>query len=526
MLDRERREAFWSQLDREFDLVIIGGGITGAGILAEATRLGLRAALFEAADFASGTSSRSSKLVHGGLRYLRNAQVKLTWESVRERERLLKEGRGLVSPLPFLMANFRGERLPPWLFGIGLTIYDLMALKWNHAARTAQELRSLCPPLTSPDLVGGYRYFDARVDDARLVLRLVLEAIAREGVALNYARVVRLLTRRDGRVCGVAVRDENPSGQGRTREVRARVVVNATGAWADEVRAQVGGRRRLRRLRGGHLVFPFERLPLTRAVTFLHPRDARPVFAVPWEGVTFFGTTDVDHREPLRSDVRISEAEAEYLLEALRFAFPDLSLSKRDVLSTYAGVRAVVDTGKADPSKESREFVLWREAGLLTVSGGKLTTFRLMAHHALRAVRAALPEHEVPRRSERIFDPLPAEATLSDLPPEHRLRLLGRYGRWAARLVEIASPDELEPIAPLPALWAELRWAAHAEAVLHLDDLLLRRVRLGLTLPQGGLEHIERIRALVQGELGWDDDRWEQEVRDYRERWQRFYSPV
>ena len=525
MWSRGWRENVWSQLDREFDLIVIGGGITGAGILREAARAGLKAILFEQGDFASGTSSRSSKLVHGGLRYLKNAQIKLTFESVHEREHLLKEGRGLITPLPFVMANFRGDKTPGWVFGIGLTMYDIMALKWNHTAYDPAGLRELVPQLCAPDLVSGYRYFDAQTDDARLVLRVVQEATKDGALALNYARVEGLLKAK-GRVCGVAVRDMATGDSGRTIEVRGHVVVNATGAWADEIRQHVRGHGRLRVLRGSHIFLPQSKLPLTRAVTFLHPRDERPVFILPWEGVTLVGTTDVDHTPAPSTDLHIGINEAQYLLEAVTHAFPNLGMTLEDVQSTLAGIRAVVNTGKADPSKESREYVLWNESGLLTVSGGKLTTFRLMAQKALRAVRAALPEHSRLGSNERVLDPLLPEATLCDIPPELRLRLMGRYGAEACNLVEAAQEGELNPIWPSPSLWVELRWAARSEGVLHLDDLLARRVRLNINLPGGGVNDLEEIRKVVQPELTWSDERWQAEAERYRHIWKDYYSPV
>lgn len=518
------RDTLWSQLGEDFDLIIIGGGITGAGILREATRLGLRAVLFEQGDFACGTSSRSSKLVHGGLRYLKNAQIKLTSQSVHERDCLLKEGRGLVTALPFVMANFHGDRIPAWIFGAGLTMYDLLALKWNHRAYSAQDLRDLVPQLTSSALVSGYRYFDAQTDDARLVLRVIQEAVRDGALAINHVHVERLL-RNKGRVCGVAVRDLAPGGN-RNTEVRARAVISATGAWADELRQQIGGVKRLRVLRGSHLFFPLEKLPLSRAVTFLHPTDGRPVFILPWEGVTLVGTTDVDHEAAPTPDLAISPDEAEYLMASVAHVFPDLGLTIADVCSSLAGIRAVVDTGRADPSKESREFVLWKEHGLLTVSGGKLTTFRLMAHTALRAVRAVLPEHPIPRRTTRVLDPLSSESALCTVPGELRLRLFGRYGEQACSLVEAAQEGEMEPIGRSPSLWAELRWAARSEAVIHLDDLLARRLRLNLTLPHGGLDNMPHIRAVAQAELGWDDERWEQEQSAYRDLWYACYAPA
>jgi glycerol-3-phosphate dehydrogenase len=525
MWTRGWRDNVWSQLDQEFDLIVIGGGITGAGILREAARAGLKAVLFEQGDFASGTSSRSSKLVHGGLRYLKNAQIKLTFESVHEREHLLKEGRGLVTPLPFVMANFRGDKIPGWVFGIGLTMYDIMALKWNHAAYDPAGLRGLVPQLSAPDLASGFRYFDAQTDDARLVLRVLQEATKDGTLALNYVRVEKLLKAK-GRVCGVAVQDMATADGGLTTEVRARVVVSATGAWADELRKQVRGRERLRVLRGSHIFFPQSKLPLTRAVTFLHPKDGRPVFILPWEGVTLVGTTDVDHETAPSTDLRIGAAEAEYLMESVRRVFPDLGLTLADVQSALAGIRAVVDTGKTDPSKESREFVLWNESGLLTVSGGKLTTFRLMAQTVLRTVRPMMPEHARLGSNERVLDPLPPETTIGNAPPELRLRLMGRYGAEASNLVATAQKGELAAIGPSPSLWAELRWAARSEGVVHLDDLLARRLRLNINLPGGGMNELGRIRKIVQPELGWSDEQWEEEAGRYREIWEDYYSPV
>jgi glycerol-3-phosphate dehydrogenase len=525
MWERGWRDEAWSQLDTVWDLIVIGGGITGAGILREATRAGLRAVLFEAGDFGSGTSSRSSKLVHGGLRYLKNAQVNLTIESVHERERLLREGRGLVSPLGFLMPSFRGDRTPGWVFGLGLVIYDLLALKWGHRHYDARGLLDLCPVLASEGLLGGYRYIDATTDDARLVLRVLREAVRASGLALNYAPVEGLLTRRAGQVCGVIVRDA-ASPSGRTCEVRAPVVISATGAWADDLRAQIGSPRRLRRLRGSHLIFPFSRLPLTRAVSVLHPATGRPVFAVPWEGVTLIGTTDVDHADNLAREPAIDSSEASFLLAMATFAFPSLELGMQDVMATQAGVRAVINTGRSDPSKESREYVLWDERGLLTVTGGKLTTFRRMAHSALRAVQARLPRPVTLDARLPVLDPLPAERCLEGLvDPALCLRLLGRHGVEAPQLIEASEPGDLQPIDGTLFTWAELRWAASQEGVVHLDDLLLRRVRLGLTLPQGGLALIDRVRAVAQNELGWDDERWAQEVERYRELWRVGCSP-
>jgi len=519
------REQAWRELDREWDVIIIGGGITGAGILRQCVHANLKALLLEADDFASGTSSRSSKLVHGGMRYLKNAQVRVTLESVTEREYLLKQGRGLVNRLGFLYPCLPGDHMPGWVFGAGLVVYDLMARQWSHRSYDPEDLRELCPLLTAPGLRGGFRFFDAQTDDARLVLRLVRESVSGGALALNYARVTALLKTRAGRICGVRVVDMESGGAPEV-EVRARVVINCTGAWADDLRGFNGYAPHLRPLRGSHLVFQFSRLPLTRAITFLHPRDGRPVFALPWEGAVVYGTTDVDHTTDLLTDPAISQVEAEYLLEGLQAVFPGLELSHADVIAAYSGIRPVVDTGKANPSRESREHVLWDENGMLTVSGGKLTTFRIMARDALKALRRRLGhihfDPDVP-----VLDPLPVEAeallSATHLPPSVCIRLLARYGIPASASLCAGGEADLQSIPGTPYFWAELRHAARSEAVLHLDDLLLRRIRLGLLLPGGGLEHVDRIRALVLPELGWTEARWEQEVSAYQQLWGSSY---
>lgn len=523
-----QREQTWARLSEPCDLLIVGGGITGAGILREAARLGWKAHLVEQRDFAWGSSSRSSKLVHGGLRYLKQGDVALTWSAVRERERLLAEAGGLVDPLPFLVATRENDRLGRVLMRVGLTLYDLLAGRFSHRRLRAEEFRMLAPHVTRAALDGGFRYDDAQTDDARLVLRVLREAVADGALALNYVAAETLLLER-GRVAGLALRDVE---SGRTLEARARVVVNATGAWADRLRGSVGGARRLRPLRGSHLVFPAWRLPVPQALLFDHPVDRRPVYALPWEGAALVGTTDLDHDRPLDEEPGIAARESAYLMEALRAHFPALELRVEDALASFSGVRPVVGGGQADPSHEGRQHALWDEAGLLTVTGGKLTTFRRVARDVLKLTRRRLP---VPRPRAAMgagLVPRAGSATRAGLVPSTPLpetpvprRLLGRYGPDVAALVRAAQPGELETLAGTPAYWAELRWAARAEAVQHLDDLLLRRVRLGLLLPEGAARLLPRVRAICQAELGWDDARWEREETAYRALWRERYAP-
>jgi len=523
------RERVWSQLDQHWDLIVIGGGITGAGIFREAAKSGLKVLLVEQNDFAAGTSSRSSKLVHGGLRYLKNAQVKLTYESVHEREHLLRDGRGLVSPLGFLLVNYQGDRPPAWVFGAGLILYDILAKKWSHRYYDSFDILELCPTLKEEQLRGGYRFFDAQTDDARLVLRVLREGVQAGGYALNYSAVTRLLKTSDQRVCGIVLEDR--AGQGLPQmEIKAKVVINATGAWADVLRQAAGGAARLRKLRGSHLIFSQARLPLARAVSVLHPRDHRPVFIFPWEGITLVGTTDMDHPDDLNAEPHISAGEFVYLLQAVQALFPRLELTSADVQGTFAGVRPVIDSGKQDPSKESREYVLWEDNGLITVSGGKLTTFRLMAHSALKRAIRQLGKHTPRPLDEHILDPLPSGELLAKdfsdagLPANTRLRILGRYGCEAHALLDAAVPGLLTPVGGTPSLWAELLWAAHAEGVVHLSDLLMRRTRLGLTLPQGGLPLMDQIRSLTTAELDWTDAYWQAEIDAYSNLWHAHYN--
>lgn len=510
------RQTLWERLTGGvWDLLIIGGGITGAGILRRAARLGLRVALVEQQDFAWGTSSRSSKLVHGGLRYLREGKLHLTWESVRERERLLQVAPGLIQPLDFLIPLYEGERPGRWTYQAGLALYDLLAGQWHAHHLPREALLAQLPELRPTGLTGGLHYLDAQTDDARLVLRLLAEARHEQALVMNYVKVASLL-RQGGRVVGAHLSDQAGAAQA---EVRARVVVNATGAWADTLWQEE--RKQLRPLRGSHLIFPQARFPLRAAVAFPHPEDRRPVFAFPWEGVTLVGTTDLDHAGDLGQEPRISRAEVAYLMAMLDDRFPTLGLGPNDLIATYAGVRPVISSGlHVSPSQESRDHLVQETPGLLTVTGGKLTTFDVIARDVLARLRPYFPARPpMPRRP--LFRPAPALVGLS---APLQARLGGRYGAEAAELLHEARAAELSPVPGSQTLWAELRWALRHEAVVHLDDLLLRRVRLGLLLPEGACALLPQVKALCQAELGWDDATWTEEESRYRALHERHYG--
>ena len=531
------RDEAWEALGRgPWDVLVIGGGITGAGIARRAARAGLRTALVEQRDFAWGTSSRSSKLVHGGLRYLAHGQVGVVRQSVAGREALLRVAPGLVEELGFLMPLYRGAKPGRIMLTAGLLAYDMLAGRRTHRHLSTNELLGLVPDLRADGLSGGFRYGDATTDDARLVLRVLADARNSGAVTLSYARVEESLRDTNGDVVGVTVRDAGPDGGGRAAEVRATVVINATGAAADMLRGGVGGTPRIRPLRGSHLFFPGSKLPLPGAVGCSHPVDGRPVFAYPWDGVTIVGTTDVDEPGDQALEPHISAAETAYLEAWLADTFPSLHVSAADAVASMAGVRPVIGTGKADPSAESREHVVWEEKRLVTVTGGKLTTFDAIALDALGRVATRLGGRRIHGGAplDRDFAYLttpsrgpdqPDTVGWIDLSPAALGRLVGRHGRETPAALAAAGPDETAIVPGALDPWLEVRWAARSEGVVHLDDLLLRRVRLGLQLPDGGAGVLDRVRSIAQPELGWDDARWTAEEAAYRRVWAAAYAP-
>jgi len=509
-------------IKKNWDLVIIGGGITGAGILRETVRMDLNVLLVEQQDFAWGTSSRSSKLVHGGLRYLKEGKLFLTRDSIKERERLLKEAPGLVEPLGFMFPVYKGRGLGKWSLEAGLAIYDVIAKKRQHRFYDLEEFVKLEPHIDRKGLTGAFHFFDAQVDDARLVLRLILESIESGGHALNYTAVEKINRNDRGEVVGVTIKDVETH---EIKELSTSAVINATGCWAEKIHPSPKKNFHLRPLRGSHMIFPAGVVPVDQAVSFSHPSDNRSVFMFPWEGAVIVGTTDLDHKEDLSIEPVITEEEVSYLMEGLQTIFPSLDISLGDCLSTIAGVRPVLSEGKLDPSHESREHVVWVDKGLVTITGGKLTTFRKLAFDALKAAKPFLPPVELPDAHEPGFTQssmIPKQDP--GLSPETWRNLFGRYGESANDLVRTAAPQELQTIPGTRTLWAELPYVAKNEKIRHLADLLLRRVRIGLLTPKGGREYLGRVRKLVAPVLPWDRKRWKKEISGYLDQWEYAHS--
>jgi glycerol-3-phosphate dehydrogenase len=509
-------------IKENWDLIVVGGGITGAGILREATRAGLNVLLLEQKDFAWGTSSRSSKMVHGGLRYLKEGRILLTRDSVIERERLLKEGPGLIEPLGFIMPVYSDHGPGRWLLKAGLFLYDLIARKRQHKFFKRNKFLKIAPDVKKEGLVGGFRFFDAQVDDARLVQRLINESIARGAEALNYTPVKEIVRNSEGNVVGVIAEDAETN---KSRTFYADAVINASGAWAETLHPSPTKNLHIRPLRGSHLIFPASALPITETVSFVHPEDNRPVFITPWEGVLLLGTTDVDYKENLLKEPKISRKEADYLMDVVKTFFPNHPISLKDCIATIAGVRPVLSKGKLDPSKESREHVVWIQKGLVTVTGGKLTTFRKLAEQTLKAVTPFLKTVQPRIVQEPVFTPMGDVFSVVDkVSPETWRRIYGRHGENAETMVKNAKIHDLETVPGTQMLWAEFPIAARYERVKHLADLLLRRVRIGLLTPEGGKEYFDRVQELCEPELKWGEERWKKERIDYLDLWMKAYA--
>ncbi len=487
------RPALETLAQTRWDLIVIGGGVTGAGVLLEAARRGKSVLLLEQRDFAWGASSRSSKMVHGGLRYVAAGHFRLTRDALRERERMLRELPDLVIRQPYAFVVRAGEFPGRWPMKAALWLYDFLAGIRDHRWLGRERLLERIPGLAPRGLRGAMIYTDALTDDARLVLRILHEAVAEGGRLANYMRVEAVT--RQGRQFSLFARDEIG---GVAATLTALSVIDAAGAAAGEVS---GEPKKIRPLRGSHLLIRRDRLRVDDCVTTLHPRDKRPVFIYPWQGLTCVGTTDLDHSAPLCEEPRCTSEEADYLFEMIRGQFPQAAITPADVVSSMAGVRPVIASGKGlNPSQESREHSVWRHDGMVCVAGGKLTTFRLIALDALRA---------------------------ADLIDE-RQRLAARATAEPLFRSPLKFPHRLgHPTAALPegeALLETLAWALDNEMVGRLDDLLLRRVRVGNTRPAGARDILPQIRALCQRRLGWDDARWAGEAARYLEIVDHSYS--
>jgi len=564
----ERSLALAALAEDEFDLVVVGGGITGAGVALDAATRGYSVALLERADFASGTSSRSSKLVHGGLRYLQNFDLGLVREALLERRLMVTLAPHLVRPLPLVVPAFEGSR-PDRLVGVGLNLYDVMSVErgrrqrrgrrarseraqagasegtaergeegesWSperHRVISGEEVIELLPALASRAPTSGYLFYDCQTDDARLVLTVLGEAERFGAVCANRVDVTGLLER-DGRARGVQARDVE---SGAMFEVRAENVVNATGVWADELRPQElhdeAELPSIRPSRGTHVTIKHEDLPLVGGA-IVPAGEGRSIFALPWLGHTLVGTTDNDYEGPL-DHVRPSGEDVAYLLDAVN-AFFGTSLSPAQLGGAFAGVRPLISTG--DPKKSvdiSRKAELYEtSSGMITITGGKLTTWRRMAKMTVdrlverEARDAPCRTHQIPLGQAIAVEELPR---VEGVAAEAYAALAARYGHAAHAVLALAAGrgELAQAIVPgMPDLLAEVALAARDEQARSIGDVLLRRTRLGLldaralvpgsaAAEPGAGGSLERVAEVLGRELGWSGERLAREQERFLE---------
>ncbi len=528
------RATIWDLSARRFDLLVVGGGVTGAGIAREAALRGLSVAVVERSDIAAGTSSRSSRLIHGGLRYLEHRQWSLVRESLTERGILLRIAPHLVRPLSFLFPNFDTDRVPRWKLELGLTLYDILALGGNvrrHRALSKRAVLDQEPLLRDRGLRGGAFYWDAQCDDARLTLA-TLQSAAQHGAQVANYTCVTALEFEDGQVAGAVIEDQLTGAQG---TVRARIVVNATGPWTDRLRHLEDQNQAplLQPSRGAHVMVPRSRIGHHHAITFLSPVDGRVMFVLPWGDRSYIGTTDTDAPEH-PDDTVATEADMLYLLRSANALFPGARLGLEDISLSWAGLRPLIRSDRSPPSARSREHLIETgPRGLVTITGGKLTTFRRMAIDLLETIAPRLDSGRIvrtdPMKTRSAKEALPggapyraeqlrSEGVSLGLTEPTVAHLIGQYGSDTPLIYDLVRerPDLAVPVhPPHGAIGAQVVHAVRREFARRLDDVLFRRLSIGSETPDAGAAAAQPVSLLMGTELGWDEARRREEIERY-----------
>jgi len=543
------RAEMCARLAAPVDLLVIGGGITGAGIARDAARRGLSVALIEMRDLAFGTSSRSSKLVHGGLRYLEHYEFSLVFEAVSERRILLDIAPHLVNPLGFLFPVYKESRQKLWVINAGMWVYDGLSLFRSpklHKTLKPPAVAKIQPLLRQEGLTGAPLYYDCSTDDARLTVETALDAAVAGATIATYTRVVSFINDEStGRICGAVVQDQLTD---ELREVRAAVVVNATGPWTDRTMAlsgvQTGGV--LRPTKGVHIVVPHERLPMEHAVVCFHPTDGRVLFAIPWEDATYIGTTDTDFQgDP--AQVHATFEDVTYLVDAANSYFPGAAITFDDVIATWGGLRPLVAPepdagGEVDESAVSREHrVIIGRDGLITIAGGKLTTYRMMSAEvvdkAIQMLRLQRGRGTRWRACDTDREPLPGAvgwpedddhdavatrvlaAGQGAIEQDTAELLANMYGMKALDIARMAQRTLMlaERIIPgRPEILAMVDWSVQAELAVNPGDFFIRRTRVFYRDADQGLGAVDRVARRMGELLDWDEATVKAQADAYR----------
>ncbi|HJP85574.1 MAG TPA: glycerol-3-phosphate dehydrogenase/oxidase [Gemmatimonadaceae bacterium] len=489
--------------DRRFDLLVLGGGITGCGVARDAAMRGLSVALVERDDFASGTSGRSSRLVHGGIRYLEQGRLHLVYESIRERQTLLRIAPHLVTPLAFTWPIYRGARVGRSKLAAGLLLYQLMARGRSHrpsflGVRKTLERESALQPAA---LTGSAVYYDAATDDSRLTLATAMSAMDSGAALANHARALRFL-REHGRAIGAEVMSPLSGERG---EVRARVIVNATGVWQNAADAIEHGTR-LRGSKGVHIAVPRDRVGNRDAITMISFVDGRVMFCLPASAHTIIGTTDTWTDES-PENVHAAPADVDYLLRSANSYFPSARLTRGDVVSAWAGIRPLIASSSNDPTSASREHSIAKdESGVISVTGGKLTTYRSMAAEVVDRVQEALGQR--PRSA-------PTDEVV--LAGGDRAREVARIARQSPQLAHSLSDS-------LSYTGADLVYAVSHEMAKTLSDLLIRRTHVAFETRDHGQSVAPRAADIVAPLLGWDEATKRARISEYNADVERIFA--
>lgn len=550
------RVAVLKALESEFDVLIVGGGITGVGAARDAAYRGLKVALIEMHDLAYGTSSRSSKLVHGGLRYLENFEFGLVFEAVSERQTLMNIAPHLVHPLGFIFPIRKDSRRSAFTINLGMWVYDALALFRSpkiHKNLSPKQVKVEEPALDADNLKGAPLYYDCSTDDARLTIETALDAVHYGATVATYMKAVGFLKNENGKLSGVTAEDRV---SGKQVEIRAKSIINCTGPWSDDTRS-LGKEKKAERLRptkGVHIVVDANKLKLNNAVVCFHPEDGRVLFAIPWGERTYIGTTDTDYTESLE-DLAATKEDVVYLLKAANAYFPQNLLVEEDVISTWAGVRPLVSEetesdGEQSESSVSREHSIRVDAnGLVTIAGGKLTTYRRMAkevvEHSVAQMRKSGFSLEMKGHRDTGLEPLigavgwPAEAKdaedmvhklMTDAQQKMTLPtaqlLLKTYGMRAFDIAKLCAADPelanlLLPESDRAEILAQVVFSVEQEMAMALEDVMIRRTQLFFKDLNQGLDCVDAIAERMGALLDWDDAEKANQIERYRVEVQR-----
>ncbi|OGJ90709.1 MAG: hypothetical protein A2487_15260 [Candidatus Raymondbacteria bacterium RifOxyC12_full_50_8] len=531
-LAHKNRDSIREELSAGVDLLVVGGGINGAGILRDAAMRGLRVGLCEKNDFGHGTSSRSSKLIHGGIRYLEHLDFGLIIESCAERARLMRLEPDLVKPTEFLMPVYKSDRYPLWYMNIGLWMYDALAFFRNHKLHrllNKKEALATAPRMNPEGLSGGLTYYDCRVNDARLVMNNIVSAQLHGGHALNYMEITGV-KKHNGKICGATAVDRL---SGASFTIPCSLLVSAAGPWTNGFYETMEGATRdiLRLTKGIHLLFTQERFPAKTAVVILSNDDRRIIFVIPWEEYTLVGTTDTDYSGSI-DDVTPDQSDVGYLLKLVNDRFPGLGLVPRDAVSAYAGLRPLLLSGGSASAVSRKDKVLASPSGALIVGGGKLTTYRKIAEKAVNMALKRLPAGT----RQRVRG-----CTTARVPLIERMGHTGktgaygrgthpfdaevieyletRYGKKSSEIFDIAASDPTlsqRICRELPFIFAEIIYAARREMLVSLTDFFRLRTEIFLKASDNGLSRADQCARILGSELMLGEDGIRKEADSYR----------